>query len=76
MLRKALEKVPSSVQLWKMAVSLEKPADAKILLRRATECCPKSEELWLALARLSEYHEAQKVMGWAVGDTDGDTGRC
>ena len=49
--RKALEAFPNSVRLWKAAVELEEPYEAKILLTRAVECCPTSTELWIALAR-------------------------
>ena len=41
----ALEAIPSSVRLWKAAVELEEPSDAKILLSRAVECCPVSVEV-------------------------------
>ena len=44
-LRKALENIPSSVRLWKAAVELEEPADARVLLGRAVECCPHSVEV-------------------------------
>lgn len=37
--RKALEQIPTSVRLWKAAVELEEPEDARILLTRAVECC-------------------------------------
>lgn len=47
----ALEHIPNSVRLWKAAVELEDPEDARILLSRAVECCPTSVDLWLALAR-------------------------
>ena len=47
-----MEAIPNSVRLWKAAVELEEPYDAKILLSRAVECCPTSTELWIALARL------------------------
>ena len=57
----ALETVPTSVRLWKEAVELEEPADARILLTRAVECCPLSVELWLALAKLEDYENARKV---------------
>lgn len=40
-LRKALEQVPNSVRLWKAAVELASPDDARILLSRAVECCPQ-----------------------------------
>ncbi|RLW00861.1 hypothetical protein DV515_00008468 [Chloebia gouldiae] len=51
-LRKALEHVPNLVHLWKAAVQLEEPEDARIMLSRAVECCPTSAELWLVLRRL------------------------
>lgn len=41
----ALENIPNSVRLWKAAVELEEPEDAKILLARAVECCPQSVEV-------------------------------
>jgi pre-mRNA-processing factor 6 len=65
MYRKALEHIPNSVRLWKAAVELEEPEDAKILLSRAVECCPTSVELWLALARLETYENARKVLNKA-----------
>ena len=43
----ALEHVPNSVRLWKAAVELEEPEDARIMLSRAVECCPTSVEVSL-----------------------------
>lgn len=63
--RKALQEIPNSVRLWKAAVELEEPEDARILLSRAVECCPTSVELWLALARLETYENARKVLNKA-----------
>lgn len=40
-LRRALEKVPTSVRLWKAAIELANEDDARVLLKRATECCPQ-----------------------------------
>ena len=40
-LRRALEKVPTSVRLWKAAIELASEDDARVLLKRATECCPR-----------------------------------
>lgn len=57
----ALEHIPSSVRLWKAAVELEEPEDARILLSRSVECCSTSVELWLALAKLETYENARKV---------------
>lgn len=63
--RKALEHIPNSVRLWKAAVEMENPDDARILLSRAVECCNTSVELWLALARLETYENARKVLNKA-----------
>ena len=41
MLRRALERVPTSVRLWKAAVELASADDARVLLSRAVECCPQ-----------------------------------
>ena len=60
-----MEHIPNSVRLWKAAVELEEPEDARILLSRAVECCPTSVELWLALARLESYDNARKVLNKA-----------
>ena len=40
-LRRALERVPTSVRLWKAAVELANQEDARVLLSRAVECCPQ-----------------------------------
>ena len=41
----ALENLPNSVRLWKLAVELEDEEDARIMLSRAVECCPTSVEV-------------------------------
>lgn len=64
-LRRALETLPQSVRLWKMAISLEKPDDARIMLSRAVECCPDEVDLWLALAKLEMYDKARQVLNKA-----------
>lgn len=64
-LRKALENIPHSVRLWKAAVDIEEPDDARQLLSRAVECCNTSTELWLALAKLETYDKARKVLNEA-----------
>lgn len=48
----ALENVSKSVRLWKTAVELEEPEDARIMLSRAVECCPTSVEVQLASKNL------------------------
>ena len=60
-----MEQVPNSVRLWKLAVELEDPEDARIMLARAVECCPTSTELWLALSKLETYENARKVLNKA-----------
>ncbi len=52
-LRKALDNIPSSVRLWKAAVELEDPADARVLLGRAVECCPHSVEVGVVIFNYS-----------------------
>ncbi|QDZ22821.1 pre-mRNA splicing factor [Chloropicon primus] len=64
-LRKALERLPNSVRLWRALVDLSTEEDARILLRRAVECCPQHKELWLALAKLETYDKAKKVLNKA-----------
>lgn len=61
----ALEHIPNSVRLWKAAIELEDPEDARILLSRAVECCPTNVDLWLALARLETCENARKVLNKA-----------
>uniref|UniRef100_H2ZEY5 Pre-mRNA-processing factor 6 n=1 Tax=Ciona savignyi TaxID=51511 RepID=H2ZEY5_CIOSA len=63
----ALENVPNSVRLWKVAVELEEADDARIMLSRSVECCPHSTELWLALAKLETYQNARKVCSGGGG---------
>lgn len=60
-----MSNVPRSVRLWKEAVNLEEPEEAKKLLTRAVECCSSSTELWLALARLETYENARIVLNKA-----------
>ncbi|KAJ2548858.1 U4/U6 x U5 tri-snRNP complex subunit Prp1 [Coemansia sp. RSA 1933] len=64
-LQRALEFVPTSVVLWKDAVGLEEPEEARVLLSHAVDLVPLSTELWLALARLEPYERAQKVLNRA-----------
>jgi pre-mRNA-processing factor 6 len=64
-LRKALENIPHSGTLWKTAVELEKPEDARVMLAHAVECIPTSVEMWLALAKLETYENARRVLNKA-----------
>ena len=64
-LRRALEFVPNSVKLWRVAIDLESVEDARIMLGRAVECVPRSVDMWLALARLETYQNARKVLNQA-----------
>lgn len=56
-----------SLHLWKTALELEQPEDARVMLSRAVECCPASAEPWLALARL-RHENAHKVLNKAQGN--------
>ena len=64
-LRKALERAPASVRLWKAVVDLSPEEDAKVLLARAVECCPQHVDMWLALARLETRENARIVLNKA-----------
>jgi len=64
-LRKALEHLPTDVELWKGAVGLEGPTEAKVLLYSAVKCVPQSKDLWLALAKLETYEKAKGVLNKA-----------
>jgi len=65
-LRRSLEFIPSSPILWKEAVKLEGPDEARELLRKAVECVPFSVDMWIALAKLESYDEARVVLNKAV----------
>eukprot|EP01129_Flabellula_baltica_P014603 TRINITY_DN7031_c0_g1_i1.p1 TRINITY_DN7031_c0_g1~~TRINITY_DN7031_c0_g1_i1.p1 ORF type:complete len:938 (-),score=246.41 TRINITY_DN7031_c0_g1_i1:65-2878(-) len=65
-LRKALEQNPTSSELWKAAVVLEKPKGAKMMLERALEYIPDFSEFWIALAKLQPYEDAKKVLNQAI----------
>lgn len=58
----ALENVSKSVRLWKTAVELEEPEDARIMLSRAVECCPTSVEVCLALAAISVFSHQHETL--------------
>jgi hypothetical protein len=73
-LRRALEFVPKSVKLWKAAVELESPDDARVMLHRAVECVPESVELWLALAKLETYVPNCEAWGGGWGLDGGEWG--
>lgn len=61
-LRRALEHIPTEVEIWKELIQLENEDEAKILLKNAVACIPSSIDLWLALAKLESYQEARKVL--------------
>lgn len=64
--QRALEQIPNDVELWKEAIQLESPEEAKALLYKAVKCIPQSTELWLALAKLEDYENAKTVLGNAL----------
>ena len=59
----ALEHIPNSVKLWKSAIELEEPDDARILLSRAVECCPTSVEVRKIIAY---SHQQSRCMSLTV----------
>lgn len=61
-LRKALEYISNDVELWKAAIELEEPEEAKSLLYKAIECVPYNTSIWIALAKLENYTNARRVL--------------
>ena len=64
-LRRALEHIPTEVDVWKELIQIENEEEAKILLKNAVTCIPSSTDMWLALAKLESYQEARKVLNTA-----------
>lgn len=64
-LKRGLEFIPNSEQLWKELIELSTEAEAKVLLHKAAECIPNKLEVWLALAKLETYHNAKAVLNKA-----------
>lgn len=65
-LMKAIEFIPTSVELWKLLINIEEDeADVKKMLDKAVELCPKEWEFWLTLLNLSNYSEAKLVLNRA-----------
>ena len=54
-LRRALERVPTSVRLWKAAVDIASEDDARVLLARAVECCPQARHIVLRRDGVMRY---------------------
>jgi pre-mRNA-processing factor 6 len=50
--------LPTDIELWKEAISLEEETEAKALLYSAVKCVPQCTDLWLALAKLETYSKA------------------
>jgi pre-mRNA-processing factor 6 len=57
-LKKALEHIHNDVEIWKEAIILENPDEAKALLYSAVKSIPQCTEFWLALAKLEDYVKA------------------
>lgn len=64
-LKKALEFIPNSVDIWKELISLSSEQEALILLYKAVECIPKHLAMWLALAKLETYENARIILNRA-----------
>ena len=71
-LRRALEYISNDVELWKAAIELEEPEEAKSLLYKAIEWVPYNTSIWIALAKLENYQNARKVLNnaWKKIPTD------
>lgn len=54
LLTRAVEVIPSSVELWLTLARLETPANAQKVLNSARKKIPTSHEIWIAAGRLAE----------------------
>ncbi len=64
LLTRAVEVIPTSVELWLTLARLETPEKAKLVLNSARKRIPTSHEIWIAAGRLAEQSPT------AVADTD------
>jgi len=63
----ALQFIPTSLAIWKAAISLEQdPIDAILLLSRAIEIITTEPSLYLALAKLESHANAKKILNKAI----------
>ena len=61
-MRRALEYVPRDPTMWRRAIELEEPEEAKVLLYKAVECVPHCTDMWLALAKMETYEKARGIL--------------
>lgn len=57
LLRRAVELLPHSVELWLALARLETPQEAQKVLNAARKAAPTSHEIWIAAARLTEQQK-------------------
>lgn len=61
LLRRAVELLPHSVELWLALARLETPQEAQKVLNAARKAAPTSHEIWIAAARLTEQQKKAAV---------------
>lgn len=57
LLRRAVELLPHSIELWLALARLETPQEAQKVLNAARKAAPTSHEIWIAAARLTEQQK-------------------
>lgn len=73
LLTRAVEVIPTSVELWLTLARLETPQNAKKVLNSARTRIPTSHEIWIAAGRLSEQTAMDSVAAASqVKSEDGD----
>lgn len=66
LLTRAVEVIPTSVELWLTLARLETPQNAKKVLNSARQRIPTSHEIWIAAGRLSEQTATDAAAASAV----------
>jgi len=61
LLGRAVEVIPSSVELWLALARLETPLRAQAVLNKARKAVPTSHEIWIAAGRLVEQQAAEEI---------------
>jgi pre-mRNA-processing factor 6 len=73
LLTRAVEVIPTSVELWLTLARLETPENAKKVLNSARQRIPTSHEIWIAAGRLAEQSPAAVSI---VKEEDDDAARA
>jgi pre-mRNA-processing factor 6 len=70
LLTRAVEVIPTSVELWLTLARLETPENAKAVLNSARKRIPASHEIWIAAGRLAEQTATMQSADVKMEDDD------